>query len=158
MQYKCTMLFSSLLLAGFLQSVHAADKHHDHHHGQEEKHEEHQGADQHESHVHGLAILNLALDDSELTIEFNSPAANIVGFEHAPHDQKEKDAVVHALNTLKDADQLFSIPGNAQCSLTEAHSSSTLEQSDDNHLSKKLLGDLRRITELVFRFGNPSAG
>jgi Protein of unknown function (DUF2796) len=39
---------------------------------------------EHGPHVHGVAQLNVALDGNVLWIELNSPAMNIVGFEHAP--------------------------------------------------------------------------
>ena len=35
-----------------------------------------------EAHIHGLATLTLALEGNSLEIEFESPAANLVGFEH----------------------------------------------------------------------------
>ena len=46
-----------------------------------------------EAHIHGLATLTLALEGNSLEIEFESPAANLVGFEHQAESAKEKQAV-----------------------------------------------------------------
>lgn len=34
------------------------------------------------AHLHGVATLNIALDDQQLELQLNSPAMNIVGFEY----------------------------------------------------------------------------
>lgn len=67
------------------------------------------------SHVHGIAALNLALDGKAVHIELNSPAANLVGFEHAPVSEAEYTAQKNALLTLKNADQLFRFNKTANC-------------------------------------------
>ena len=67
------------------------------------------------SHVHGIAALNLALDGKAVHIELNSPAANLVGFEHAPVSEAEYTAQENALLTLKNADQLFRFNKTANC-------------------------------------------
>ena len=43
-----------------------------------------EGTRQESSHIHGIVEMNLAVEGSQLYIELISPAANIVGFEHAP--------------------------------------------------------------------------
>ena len=69
----CTLALMLLYLGGFnLALSQAEEKHH------------------HKAHVHGVAHLNVALEDNELYIEFISPAANIVGFEHQPKTEKTK--------------------------------------------------------------------
>ena len=55
-----------------LAVAHAHDDHdHDHAHGTLGAHE------------HGVAKLNVVLDDNTLELELDSPAMNLVGFEHA---------------------------------------------------------------------------
>jgi hypothetical protein len=67
------------------------------------------------SHVHGIAALNLVLDGKVVHIELNSPAANLVGFEHAPVSEAEHTAHENALLTLNNADQLFRFNKTANC-------------------------------------------
>ena len=51
---------------------------------------------QHDSHAHGIGELNIVLEGNELAIELISPAANIVGFEHAPSNDEQKAALAQA--------------------------------------------------------------
>lgn len=81
---------------------------------------------QHESHVHGVGKLNIGLEGHVLYIELESPAANIVGFEHSPMTQAQKDAVHNAEEHLKDGTSLFDFPAQAQCSLQKTHVSHTM--------------------------------
>lgn len=67
------------------------------------------------THVHGIAVLNLVLDGKAVYLELNSPAANLVGFEHAPVSEAEHTAHENALLTLKNADQLFRFNKTANC-------------------------------------------
>ena len=65
------------------------------------------GYKQQEAHVHGVAHLNLALESNELFIEFTSPAADIVGFEHEPKTKEEKSAMQKALGRLRAGKRMF---------------------------------------------------
>jgi len=80
------------------------------------------GADGHHhgAHVHGVALLNLALENNELYIEIKSPAANIVGFEHPPRTEMEKSAVEQAVKTLKAGEDLFTFSTSAGAVLKES--------------------------------------
>lgn len=82
-------------------SAYAADN--DNHH---DEHVEHIGA-----HVHGEAQLNIVLDGDDLEILLESPAMNIVGFEHAPSTDEQKAVVEAAKKKFKYADKLFDITG-----------------------------------------------
>ena len=86
----------------------------------------------HGAHVHGIAHLNVALEGKNLYMEFVSPAANIVGFEHAPKTQAERDAVEAARNTLKNAEAVFKLPPAAGARLVDADVASTAER-DEHH-------------------------
>jgi hypothetical protein len=76
---------------------------------------------QHGAHVHGVAMLNVALDSDELLIELTSPAMNLVGFEHAPRDAAQRDAVAEARRALAEPDRLIRINPEADCTLAESH-------------------------------------
>lgn len=62
---------------------------------------------QHASHEHGTAILNVVQENNNLIIEFISPAANIVGFEHEPSSHEQEEAVHQAIDLLEDGSKLF---------------------------------------------------
>ncbi len=108
--------FVTVLLFYNLNSQAAASE--DHHHG---------------PHVHGIAQLNVALDNNELYIEFNSPAANIVGFEYIPENEKEKKAVEEAISFLKAGEKLFTLSSRADVRLKESVISTDLEDEADHN-------------------------
>ncbi len=66
-----------------------------------------------EAHIHGLATLTLALENKALEIQFESPAANLIGFEHQANSPEEKQAVKQAEVILKSPKLLFSFAGTS---------------------------------------------
>lgn len=91
-----------------LALVHAADEHdHDHEHGS-------LGA-----HVHGVARLDVALDGRTLELELDTPAMNIVGFEHAATSDADKATLAQARETLLKPHGLFSLPEAAGCTASK---------------------------------------
>ncbi len=96
------------------------------------------GTREHSAHVHGIGQLNIALDGNDLMLELRSPAANIVGFEHAPETEQQTHALYEAMELLKDGEKLFALTTNAGCSLHDAHVESELakvhhEKGDSHH-------------------------
>jgi hypothetical protein len=65
-------------------------------------------------HVHGVSEIQLAISDTDIKIKFESPASNIVGFEHAAVTIKEKAQLEYAKATLSDSKYLFTFNG-ASC-------------------------------------------
>jgi hypothetical protein len=93
----------------------AADEHdHDHEHGSLGAHE------------HGVARLDVAQEGTTLELDFNSPAMNIVGFEHAATSDADKAKLADARAALLKPHGLFSIPEAAQCSVTSQKLTSPL--------------------------------
>ena len=87
-----------------------------------------------EAHVHGLATLTLALENQSLEIEFESPAANIVGFEHKAKSAKEKQAVKAAEAILESPATLFTFAGTGcQLKEVEVDISGLMEEEHDDH-------------------------
>ena len=87
-----------------------------------------------EAHIHGLATLTLALEGNSLEIEFESPAANLVGFEHKATSVKEKRALHIAESTLKSPAELFLFSGvNCQLKEAEVDISAVEEKDHDDH-------------------------
>lgn len=81
----------------------------DHDHGHDHGHR------QHDAHVHGVAALNVAVDADTLLVELDTPAANIVGFEHPPRDEAERAAIAEARATMADGAALFMPNSSAEC-------------------------------------------
>lgn len=69
------------------------------------------------AHVHGLATLQIAVDEHTLTLDFSSPLDNLLGFEHMPRNEQEKAAVQSMINALNKANLLFVPTAAAQCVL-----------------------------------------
>jgi hypothetical protein len=74
---------------------------------------------QHNAHVHGEARLELVLEGNTLEMAFHSPAHNLLGFEHEPRTDDERQRTTAAIATLKKGDTLFSLDGG-DCTLQEA--------------------------------------
>jgi hypothetical protein len=116
-----------------------AGEEHDHDHDPQHD-DEHR---QHGAHVHGVAGLNLALEGNEVHVELDSPAANIVGFEHAPSSEADHAALDQAVATLRGGDRLFQFNSEAGCRMEKADVISALlddghhEHADDHGHEKK---------------------
>jgi hypothetical protein len=90
-----------------LAVAHAAQEHdHDHEHGSLGAHE------------HGVGRLDVVLEGRTLEFELDSPAMNIVGFEHPATSAEDKAKVLAAREVLLKPNALFKIPEAAQCSVT----------------------------------------
>lgn len=72
------------------------------------------------AHVHGAATLEVAVDGDRLMLEFSSPLDNLLGFERAPRDDKEKEAVRRLKQQLERAELLFVPTPEAGCTRESA--------------------------------------
>lgn len=72
---------------------------------------------QHAPHAHGVAELRVAADGPRLQVELDSPLDNLVGFEHAPKNAREREALAKAEEKLRDFGALFTLPPAAGCEL-----------------------------------------
>jgi hypothetical protein len=107
-----------------LTVAHAADEH-DHEHGSLGAHE------------HGVGRLNAALDGQTLELELESPAMNLVGFEHAATTDADKAKVVAVRAQLEKPLVLFNLPKAAGCVVATQELESPLfgdkPDADDDH-------------------------
>jgi hypothetical protein len=85
-----------------------------------EEHEEH-GA-----HEHGAAKLSLAVGAEGIDIMLESPATNIVGFEHAATTNADKQKLADAKKKLEAGADLFAFNAEAGCTLKSAEVVSAL--------------------------------
>ncbi len=73
------------------------------------------------AHVHGVAKLTVLQDRNTLLIELESPAVNIVGFEHAPQDDAQVSRIENALTLLKQSDSIVGL-SSLDCEVVQARS------------------------------------
>lgn len=110
----------------FSISYSASANDHDHHdHGSEHR--------QHGAHVHGVIEANIAQDGEHLLFEVTAPGADVVGFEHAPKNEEQKQTLSQAVKTLNNPNVIFTLPKDAKCTLEEVHVSHNLTNGDDEH-------------------------
>lgn len=102
----------------------AADEHdHDHEHGSLSAHE------------HGVGRLNAALDGQTLELELESPAMNLVGFEHVAATDADKAKVAAVRAQLEKPLALFNLPKAAGCVVASQELESPLfgDKADVDH-------------------------
>jgi hypothetical protein len=87
----------------------------------------------HGAHVHGVASLNVAVEGNNVYKEFSSPAANIVGFEHHPRTQEQKDAVEDAVSKLQAGETLFILSTVSESQLVNANVHTDINKGEDHH-------------------------
>ncbi|OAI93845.1 DUF2796 domain-containing protein [Pseudomonas putida] len=110
----------ALLPLAFTASAHSDHDHdheHDHAHGALGAHE------------HGVAHLNAVLDGNTLELELESPAMNLVGFEHAAQSDADKAKVAAVRAQLEQPLKLFGLTAAANC------------KDSDQELQSPLFGD-----------------
>ena len=92
-----------------------------------------------DAHQHGHGVLNVALEGDTLSIEMETPGADILGFEHTAEAAEDKATVEKARETLSDPVALFGLPGSAGCTQTEieieigADETDHADHDDDHH-------------------------
>ena len=74
---------------------------------------------EHEAHEHGHGTLDIVLEGEELLLELRIPAVNVVGFEHAPGDDSEREAIRQALVPFGNAAAVVGLPAEAECEVEE---------------------------------------
>ncbi|WP_095080489.1 DUF2796 domain-containing protein [Pseudomonas sp. Irchel s3h17] len=93
------------------------------------------------AHEHGVGRLNAALDGQILELELESPAMNLVGFEHAASSAEDKAKIAAVRARLEQPLALFSLPEAARCVVSQQELESSLfgdtphadEHDDDDH-------------------------
>ena len=88
----------------------------------------------HDAHVHGAAKLQIVAEKNGLEMHFESPAMNIVGFEHDVENQSQANILKQALATLAKTDSLFQISGGGcHFTATELENPFAEEEHHDEH-------------------------
>ncbi len=85
-----------------------------------------------DSHEHGSATLNIAVDNSTVHLELDTPWNNLTGFEHAPRTEEQHALVEGAFTLLNQPAQLFEFVGGS-CTPDEIALESGIEAGDADH-------------------------
>jgi len=124
------MMIRILFLSLFCLVALPVNAEEDHQHEHEESHVSH------DAHVHGEAEMTLILQGSDLAIEFKSPAVNLLGFEHEPDSDLQRNKLDVALLDLQDPSLWLQFDGG-DCLLTSTNAGSTFgaaESQEHNSL------------------------
>jgi len=92
-----------------------------------------EGFRQHGAHVHGQVEFNIAQDGQELLIEITAPGADVVGFEHSPESDGEKQTLANAVSVLSRADNIFTLSSAAGCKVAHQSVTHTLQHGKHDH-------------------------
>jgi len=87
------------------------------------------------AHEHGVGRLDIALDGKALEFELDSPAMNIVGFEHEATTDEDKAKLMAAREVLLKSQALFNLPEVARCAVASQRLESPLfgDKADADH-------------------------
>ena len=92
-----------------------------------------QAARQKDSHEHGAAIINMVMEDEKLQIEFEVPSESLIGFEHFPKSQSNRENFNKAIKVLSDPSKLFLQPIKAECLLVGMNVSQSLFSNEEEN-------------------------
>ena len=86
-----------------------------------------------DSHEHGVGKLNIAIEGSQVAMEFIAPGADIVGFEHSAETAEDRTPVKAALATLEAPLELFRMSTDADCRVEGAHADLDGDEDHKGH-------------------------
>ena len=92
-----------------------------------------QVARQKDSHEHGAAIIKMVMEDEKLQVEFEVPSESLIGFEHFPKSQSNREKFNEAIKIISDPSKLFSQPIKAECLLVGMNVSQSLFSNEEEH-------------------------
>ncbi|MEB0010240.1 DUF2796 domain-containing protein [Glaciimonas sp. Gout2] len=69
----------------------------------------------HEAHVHGVGKLDVAIDGAQITLHLDTPLMNLLGFEHAAKNTKDRAAAQKMALQLRNASKIFVTTPAAEC-------------------------------------------
>ena len=92
-----------------------------------------QAARQKDSHEHGAAIIKMVMEDEKLQIEFEVPSESLIGFEHFPKSQSNRENFNKAIKVLSDPSKLFLQPIKAECLLVGMNVSQSLFSNEEEN-------------------------
>jgi len=119
-----------------------------------------------EAHEHGAAELEIAIEGNTVEIELETPLINLISFERAPQNDKEREDVRAMASILRNPQTLFIFPKAAECSLEKTSLESDVladelghssDHDADKHDADEHSGHADLDAEYVFTCRNPAA-
>ena len=86
-----------------------------------------------DSHEHGAANLKIALEGEKIQVEFEVPSESLIGFEHFPKSQSNRENFRNAIKILSIPSKLFSISREGECLLVGMNISQSLFSNEEEH-------------------------
>jgi hypothetical protein len=86
-----------------------------------------------DSHKHGSANLNIAIDNKVIAIHFESPAVNIIGFEYQPNDEAQRSLISAAKSKLSNFANSYELQGEPNCLMISSSADWVSEHSESEH-------------------------
>jgi len=79
-----------------------------------------------DAHVHGVSVLNIAIDGKTVKAELVAPGTDIVGFEGTPATPADRKAIERAVEVLRNGNAVLELTKAAQCTFKEVEVESSL--------------------------------
>lgn len=86
-----------------------------------------------DAHEHGHGTFNMAVEGKTVSIELETPAFDLLGFEYEAKSETEIAAVETALTALVDPVTLFGLGNGAACSVTDTDINIGADHGEDHH-------------------------
>ena len=91
------------------------------------------------AHEHGVGALSIAVEGHDVEVELTIPGSDVVGFEHPPSSNQDRQAVIKGVKSLRDIDNILVLSSSAKCRVKDVEVTSGLigDQKDDHgHVNK----------------------
>lgn len=106
------------------------------------------------AHQHGVAALDVGVEPGRVTLDLDTPLDNLLGFEHAPRSDAERERAEAVVKKLKAADGLFRIDSAAGCTLGKVTLVSPVLGLGGTAPDKDAHADLQGRFEFTCKAGN----
>ena len=104
------------------------------------------------AHEHGVGTLTIAVEGNDVEIELTVPGSDVVGFEHVPSSDIERQAVTSGAKSLHDVDGIINLASEAKCQSENVRVTSDLmEDKKGDH--KEVHGEF--VARYHFHCDNP---
>lgn len=135
---------SGALIAGSWYYFEHLAHDHDHEHGHDHSHSHDHGVGGHE---HGVGQLSMYFDDTDVSLFFHAPAGDLVGYEHYPRDDDEREQLESVLSYLASGSWL-EFPQRAECAWVSGN-------AETNQLDADHSGHADVTVDMSFRCERP---
>ena len=86
------------------------------------------------AHEHGVGALSIAVEGHDVEVELTVPGSDVVGFEHAPSSEGERNAVAAGVKVLRDVNGIISLSLAAKCRIESVEVTSGLMEEKSDHV------------------------